>query len=211
MGTWDKDEQDKAEDLMLLQYALDKEKADEAFELKKKMQERDATKQYQEFPRVQMAKEAEDTAMVDELRKAAEDAIWEKKENEQRKQREAREFLMAEVDRGRQQQIKEKFQNSRLGLEDDVLVGAKFKEQQKELDRIELEKETARKQARIDNMLGVRGQAAMKEKLRAKEEQAKFLSSKLMAKMEEEHGKKLALQAGVARTFYPIKQTQWYT
>merc|ERR1711998_52310 len=110
MGTRDKDEQDKAEDLMLLQYALDKEKADEAFELKKKMQERDATKQYQEFLRVQMAKEAEDTAMVDELRKAAEEAIWEKKEAEQRKQREAREFLMGEVDRGRQQQIKEKFE-----------------------------------------------------------------------------------------------------
>ena len=115
-------------------------------------------------------------------------------------------------------------------------MGAKFKEQQKQLDQIELEKEAARKQARIDNMLGIRAQAAMKDKSRMKEEQTKFLSTKLMNKMEEEHGalgfwlfpirsyrnlnstaphhdsgKKLALQAGVARTFYPIKQTQWYT
>eukprot|EP00622_Pseudochattonella_farcimen_P006251 FR742031.1.p1 GENE.FR742031.1~~FR742031.1.p1 ORF type:complete len:216 (+),score=51.57 FR742031.1:38-649(+) len=202
---------EKAEDLMLLRYALDKEKADEEFELRKKLQERDATKQFQEFLRVQMAKEAEDTAQVDELTKAAEEAIWEKKEAEQRKQREAREYLMAEVDRGRQQQIKGKFQSGRLDLEDDVLVGAKFKEQQKQLDQIELEKEAARKQARIDNMLGIRAQAAMKDKSRMKEEQTKFLSTKLMNKMEEEHGKKLALQAGVARTFYPIKQTQWYT
>ena len=34
----DKDEQEKAEDLMLLRYALDKEKADEEFELRKKLQ-----------------------------------------------------------------------------------------------------------------------------------------------------------------------------
>ena len=33
-----KDEMEKAEDLMLLRYALDKEKADEEFELRKKLQ-----------------------------------------------------------------------------------------------------------------------------------------------------------------------------
>ena len=48
-------------------------------------------------------------------------------------------------------------------------------------------------------------------KARYGEEQEKFLSNKLMLKTEQAHMEKLATQAGKARTFYPIKQTQWYT
>mmetsp|Transcript_28934 Transcript_28934/g.67280 ORF Transcript_28934/g.67280 Transcript_28934/m.67280 type:complete len:484 (+) Transcript_28934:29-1480(+) len=209
--TKDREEKEKGEDLMLLQYALDKEKADEEFELRKKQEEKDATKQYQEYLRAQMVKEAEDTAFEDELRQKAEEEIWERLEEEQRKQRDARSYLQAEVDRGRQQQIKAKFQTSNLDLEEDLVVMSRFREQQKELDRIEAEKEEARRQARLDNVMGIRGQAALKEKARMREEQEKFLSNKLMLKTEQAHMEKLATQAGKARTFYPIKQTQWYT
>jgi hypothetical protein len=44
-----------------------------------------------------------------------------------------------------------------------------------------------------------------------REKQDEYLAYKHMLRMEEMHKKKLSEQGGVARTFRPLKQSQWYS
>lgn len=61
-------EKERQEDLVLLQYAMNKEKAVEQEEEEKRNKEKAETRRYQEYLRELMIHEAEDTRYVDEVR-----------------------------------------------------------------------------------------------------------------------------------------------
>lgn len=204
-------DRERQEDLVLLKYAMDKERAEIDAELRKKREEQETTKRYQEYLRAQMIKEAQDTALADSLRKADEDRNWAKREAEQKRRDDARANLMQVTNDGRQRQIRERLERETKELEEDRGDGQRFAADQAELDRIEAEKEAKRKQNVAENLSGIRSQIEIRRQQQMKEEQDKYLEAKIMQKVEAEHKKKLSEQAGTLRLHRPKKHTAWYT
>lgn len=199
----------RAEDLLLLNYALEKERAAEAAEQAKRDEEKATTKRYQDYLKAQMVKEAADLKEIDAMRKADEDKIWAKKEKEQQDRRDAREALWQATNSTRQEQMRLKA--DRLAAEEAERVSHADDPHLDEIDRLEAAKQAARKAATMGNQLGVRAQVSYKERVQRREEQEKFLESKLMEKVEKEHKERLGEMAGTVKVHFPNKHTQWYT
>mmetsp|Transcript_9596 Transcript_9596/g.14732 ORF Transcript_9596/g.14732 Transcript_9596/m.14732 type:complete len:267 (-) Transcript_9596:271-1071(-) len=201
----------KKQDLMLLQYALDKERADEANEKMKKAEERHVIAEYNDYRKEQMIHEAENNEMVDMIRKQEEDKIWEQREAELQRQEEARMYLMSQVDAGRQEQIaaRRQMEDSERRLNQEQAMREKLDYEL--MEEAERKRVMARKMANVENAQRLKSQMDSNQARLARVEQEKYLESKSMAMMEKRHQQRLNEQAGVVQTYRPLKHTQWYT
>ena len=75
-------------------------------------------------------------------------------------------------------------------------------------ERLEAE---ARRQVAVQNNHQLKDQINHRREKEEKEKQDEYLAYKHMLKEEERHKKKLSEQGGVARTYRPLKQSQWYS
>lgn len=201
----------RRQDRLLLQYALDKEEAEKAAEKAKADEEKATTKRYEEYLKLQMVKEAADESAADALRKADEDRVMERREKEQQDRRDARAYLWKITDEGRQEQIHQKYEAERKFLEDEAALDVLLGGGQDELDEIERQKQERHKKAVMINQLGVRQQAAYRQRMLRKEKQDAYLEGKIMRKVEKEHSHKLTTLSGTVKTRFPNKHTQWYS
>lgn len=201
----------RKQDLVLLQYAMEKERREIHGEWMKKQGEKEMAQKYRAFLEEQMVKEAEDTKDVDEYRRLESEKIWIKRDNDKKAQDDARSRLMHEVDIGRKEQMRLKREKD----EDD----RRYYEEQIALDKIEWDRQEQaerEKQAKVKagvdhNMTTLRNQIDFKNKQVIRDEQEKFLLNKQMAYMEKQHQLRLKDQAGIVRDYHPRKHTNWYT
>jgi len=202
---------ERTQDLELLRYALWQENKNNAADAEKKRYEKEMNSKYKAYLSDQMIKETADNSKVDALRKELENRIWKQRDDDQRKQTDAREYLMRQTDAGRQSQIADKAARDAQALEayhheNDFEVA-----RLDELDRLEAEKNGARKAAVMENVGSLRTQMDSNVVGRVKEEQEKFLLNKMMEMEEARHSEKLANQAGVVNMYRPLKHSTWYT
>jgi len=197
----------RAQDLTLLNYALEKERAAQAAEQAKRDDEKATTRRYQDYLKQQMVKEAQNFATVDALRQAEENKIWAKREQEQQDRHDARSALWKATDQSRQEQMRMKAEREVKELDD----GSEFRAHQEVLDRAAADKEAAHKIAVMENLRGINAQKAFKERLGRREVQEKYLETKMMLKVEQEHKARLSEMAGTVQVNFPNKHTQWYT
>jgi hypothetical protein len=207
----EQDAEIRAQDRLLLNYALDKEAAEKAAEKAKADAEKATTKRYQEYLRLQMVKEAADESAADALRRADEDRVMERREKQQQDRRDARAYLWKITDEGRQEQMRQKYEAELKFLEEEAALDAQLGGGQDELDEIERQKVERHRKAVMDNQVGVRQQAAYKQRVLRKEKQDAFLEGKIMRKVEKEHSHRLTTLAGTVKTHFPNKHTQWYS
>ena len=80
----------RQQDLLLLQYALEKETQEIAGEQAKKDNEKAQAQQFKKFLEAQMIREAEDTKDVDAYRETESNKIWLKRDAQQKAQDDAR-------------------------------------------------------------------------------------------------------------------------
>jgi hypothetical protein len=200
-------EEVKAQDMLLLNFALDKEHSELASESAKRNEEKETTKRYQEYLKVQMIKEAENFATVDAQRQAEEDKIWAKREKELQDRSDARALLWAQTDVSRQDQIRWKKEREVKERQDVFSPNGHMEE----LDRLEAAKQGARKSAIAMNHNGVLAQVDHKKRLAKREEQEKYLEVKIMDKVEKEHRQRLAEMSGEVKVNFPNRHTQWYS
>mmetsp|Transcript_20897 Transcript_20897/g.24684 ORF Transcript_20897/g.24684 Transcript_20897/m.24684 type:complete len:482 (+) Transcript_20897:54-1499(+) len=201
----------KSEDLLLLNYALNKEREAEASEQHKKDMEKETTKRYQAYLKAQMLKEQENQSSIDQLRKIEEDKIWSKREKEQQDRLDTRNKLWNETDKGRQEQIRMLKEREAKLLDDEKIEAHAHGGNQNELDKIEANKVAARKEAVMLNQMAVKAQGAYSQRLIRRETQEKFLDGKIMNKVEMEHKARLSEMAGQVKVNFPNKHTQWYS
>ena len=201
-------EAQRADDLQLLNYALAKEREARGAEQAKKNDEKTTTKRYQEYLRMQMIKNAQDMSEVDAVRQAAEDRIWKAREQEQQDRVDKRNALWQSVDKSRQAQMALKAERDAKELADYLAPPSDY---QAELDAVAAKKESDAMQARLDNQRALLAQKGYKKKAAAREEQEKYLESKVMQKVEAEHKFRLTQMSGTVKTHFPNKHTQWYT
>merc|ERR1712196_474034 len=95
-------------------------------------------------------------------------------------------------------------------LEDEAALDALLGGGQDKLDEMERLKQERHKKAIMDNQLGVRQQAAYRQRMLRKEKQDAYLEGKIMRKVEKEHSHKLTTLSGTVKTHFPNKHTQWY-
>ncbi|KAJ8607073.1 hypothetical protein CTAYLR_009898 [Chrysophaeum taylorii] len=204
-------EEEKRRDLLLLDYALKCEEEANRRDEAKAENEEEMARRYKSYLDGFAKKQEEDDAKITAERLEIENRIWKQKDDEQRKQAEARAYLMAQVNAGRQEQLA----RQRRALIDEKAerraeVEA-LRRQREDLDRQEDEKLARRQAVYKANMLEVRDQMATKANLRADERQAAYLEAKLQAKVDRDHAAAVANEGGVVRTHHPLKGTQWYT
>jgi len=201
----------KAQDLALLRFALAKEKEAQAAEEAKKNANRQAAREYKRYLEEQMVRDAEDTAHLDEMRRAEEEKVWKARDDALNARQAARDQLMKMVDEGRQQQIHQKYEAEERQRNEEKLWSEKFiKEAEEGIRQEQLEAE-ARRRVAINNNNLLKDQIKYRQEKEEKEKQEEYLAYKHMLRMEELHMKKLSEQGGVARTSRPLKQSQWYS
>ncbi|KAG5180764.1 hypothetical protein JKP88DRAFT_322921 [Tribonema minus] len=198
-------------DMALLKYAVDRERAGEAEEHRKRDAEREAMRQYTAYLKAQMEREAEDAGKLDTAQADAETKMWEAREAEQAKRADARRALMAQVHAARQEQIRAR----RLA---DAAERAALNEQAAfdreafaRAEAQEADKERERRAALLDQAAKLRGQVDERAAARARERQEEYLSMKRMEACEREHKARLEAQSGKVVLHHPLKHTQWYT
>eukprot|EP00903_Cladosiphon_okamuranus_P014745 g13663.t1 len=204
-------EQTKQQDLALLEYAIQKDKAGEAEEQAKREEEKRVLRQYNEYLKEQMVKEAQDEAQYDEIRQKAEARIWDQRDAQLKAQRDAREALMQQVHLGRQEQIRLKALREAEQLTADMEQARLDKESFLAEEEREREKEMRKRQELLDNTAKLREQMAGARAQAERDQQEEYLRVKQMEAYERRHRERLEKQAGVVITHHPLKHTQWYT
>lgn len=176
-------EEERQHDLTLLDYALKCEEAATQRDETKIADEQDMARRYKSYLDGFQKQQEEDDSRVNAQRLAVENRIWEKKDEDQRKQARARDYLMAKVHASRQEQLACRWR----ALEDDKRERQDetraVRELQDRLDREEADKVAQQSAAYRANMLGVRHQIAANSKNRAEERQANYLEARLQRKV----------------------------
>ena len=138
---------DREEDLMLLDYALQKEQRELAQEAAAKEENVGMSKEYMAFLEGQMKKVQTDTSRIDVIREAKAEQIWLQRDAVLAAQVEARRRMMAEVDDCRRIQIKQQI--------------LQIEQERKEVAKYVAEcVEAARKQNAIDKQKGMEATAS---------------------------------------------------
>lgn len=209
-----KDEETKrrlAQDVALLRYAQMKERQQIEAEERQLLANRQAAMGYKKYLEEQMKRDAEDNAHLDEMRKIEEEKVWKARDDALNARQQARDELMKVVDEGRQDQIRRKAEERVRQQLADREWADKFADDTKLGLLKEKEAAEKRKQIAMQNNIYLKQQIDTQEERIKKEKQDEYLDNKHMERMERLHRQKLAEQGGVARTFRPLKQSQWYS
>jgi len=199
------------QDAILLNYALQKEREKEAEEKAKREGAREAARTYKKYLGEQMVKEAEDNSWIDEVRKREEERVWKARDDALQAREDARAYLMKMVDEGRQEQIRAKREAMKVdGVEGKIFAEKFIREAREGIEKEHAEAEARRKIA-MDNNVKLMEQMALRKHKEDLERQEVFLADKHMQYIEKKHRQRLAEQGGAIRTFFPLKQSQWYS
>ncbi len=202
---------EKDHDAILLDYALRKEQEANAAEEAKRNANRQASMQYRKYLEEQMVKEAEDTAFVDEVRKREEEKVWKLRDDALQARQDARDYLMREVDAGRQVQISAKRELTERERLEGQRFAAKFIDEAH--DAVQREKLAAerRRQVAVDNNERLLHQIDYRRQKEELEKQEAYLADKQMKYIERQHQQRLAEQGGAIRSFRPLQKNSWYS
>mmetsp|Transcript_35100 Transcript_35100/g.35736 ORF Transcript_35100/g.35736 Transcript_35100/m.35736 type:complete len:470 (+) Transcript_35100:203-1612(+) len=176
-------EQEKAlrseQDRILLNYALYQEQEAAEMEENKKHQNKLAAEEYRNYLKEQMIHEAEDTALVDRMRKIEEDKVWKAREDELRAREEARQNLQTVVHQGRQDQIMRNERARMHELSEESEWADKFIDDARR--GLEMEKKAAyeRRMIAAQNQAKLADQIKMREDKQAMDRQDAYLADKI--------------------------------
>ena len=186
----------KKQDLILLEYALSKERLEIQNEENQKYQGKEASREYLQFLRDQMVKEKENTASVDKIRNEEMEKIWVKRENEEKCKHEMRRKFLAEVSVSRLQQIKDKEILKKQEMEELAKQVAADQIEWKRQDEVEREESLKKRNERIQNMLENKATVEENSKLRAREKQHQRMIQNELQISEKEHSDRIAKESG---------------
>ena len=196
-------------DKILLDYALSKERDADNADNYKKQAIRQSAIQYAEYLKEQSAREAEDSAFIDDVRRKEEEKVWKARDDALQVRQDARDYLMRMVDDGRQEQIRskqdqvmrEKMDNDRFSTE--FMANAREGVEKERADALR------RRHISMENNDKLQDQIAFRREKEEMEKQSAYLADKRMKYIERTHQQRLAEQGGALRTNFPLKSGNW--
>lgn len=204
-------EAERQQDLLLLKYAMAKDKAGEEQERQKREVEKTALRKYREYLDEQTKREAEDAGRLDAVQLEAQNRMWDARDAELRKRDDARRRLLNQVQVGRQEQIrlqKQREQENKAYFDEQVQFDRKAFEA---AEAAEAESERRQRQNLLNQAARLREQMEGRAAIREQEKQEEYLQVKRMEAYERDHKSRLGAQAGKVVLRHPLKHTQWYT
>eukprot|EP00906_Rhabdomonas_costata_P027814 RCo039509 len=193
--------QQKAEDMQVLNDLLQKIKQDEEKEQAQRIAERAEARRWMEAIREQMGQDAENQAELERLWQKETDKAWDKREAQWKAQQEARDRLMLQVfeERGLQLKLKRDILESRK--QDQALERQKLLADMETLTQIDRERAAQKRQSAEMIRLELETQLALKaqQKDEAKKEKAVERAATAMAEEQFRHKVQQQLDAVMAR------------
>lgn len=202
---------ERAEDLTLLKYQLELERAADGADADKAAHEKEMAARYKADLDGFEKRVQQESADVDAERLKLENRIWDKKNAEQQANDDARAFLMAQVDAGRQQQIADARALAVLDKSTWADEIQAIKDQQDEVNAEEDRKAEMHRQAALANQAGILAQIELNKQKRQAEDQAAFLEAKLQEKVSTDYSTMVAGQGGRVNFHHPLQSTNWYS
>jgi hypothetical protein len=207
----DEEAEERRQDAQLLRYALRKEREAIAEEDAKREANKVASQKYRKYLEEMMIKEAEDNSGLEEVRRQEEERIWKARDAVLQAREDARKHLMKLVDEGRQEQISTKLERMRREKEDEKIYTQKFLVDAAEGVALERAETLRRRDAAAANNQHLTDQINLRRQQQELERQEAYLADKHMQRIERLHRQRLAEQAGVLRTNFPVSSVKWYT
>lgn len=202
---------ERMQDNYLLDFAIAQEQRAEAEEEAKRRANKEAAQKFKKFLEMQMVKDAEDTAFVDEMRQREEAKLHKARDEALAERERARQQLMRQVDEGRQQQIANRSRELAVQKVEDDAWAKKFIEDSELGKQRERAAAEARRMIARDNNEKLLDQIQIRKELEDKERQEIYLGDKHMQHIERQHRAKLSEQGGTVRGFRPLQKSQWYS
>ena len=204
-------QEERRQDLLLLDYALHLEDQANKKDAARLQDEELMAQRYKSYLDGFARKQELDEANLNAERLRLENRIWEAKDQEQKNQTDARNYLRAQVHAGRQEQMA--LQQARLQKDrDDRLKEIQhIHDIQDSLDKEEALHIQKRQNANLHNKAYIRDQIHSKKNRNLLEQQAAYLEAKMQQKVEEAHALDVANQGGIANLHHHLKNTNWYT
>jgi len=207
----DEEAEERRQDSQLLNYALRKEREAIAEENRKREANKEASMKYRKYLEEMMIKEAEDNSGLEEVRRKEEEKIWKARDAVLQAREDARSHLMKLVDEGRQEQISAKLERMRREKDEEKVYSQKFLVDAADGVAREREDTQRRREAAAANNQHLMDQINLRRQQQELERQEAYLADKHMQRIERLHRQRLAEQAGVLRTNFPVSSVKWYT
>jgi len=202
-------EEERQQDLALLEHAMAQEAKAAAREQGKDAKAQAEARMYRKYLEELMQKDAEDERAVDAVRQEKEEEVWEQREAMLQARREKSERLWQQVDAGRREQLRCKA----LAGEKEAEEGAREVEEWKMKLAAGVEEERraqeARRAAVIENQEVLQQQVELRRRRGRWEKQQEYLRVKHMEREEAALVQRQKEQAGIARTHFPLCSGKW--
>ena len=202
---------EREHDVLLLQYAMDRERQEIETEKAKKEQGRGKAKEYIGFLAGNMIRDREESDYVNAIQCKEMEKIWVKRDGELQAQAEARKRLMREVNESRRLQMQEQLaeiEKEQAELAEHFMQNMEDWRSQEEAERKGADLSKSRT---VENMQGNRSMMECRAERSAMERQGKHLLNKQIQYAERLHQNKLCQQGGNVQTYHPLKHTKWYS
>lgn len=202
-------EEERQQDLALLEHAIALEAKEAAREQGKDARAQSEAKIYRQYLEELMKKEAEDEQAVDAVRQAKEEEVWEQREATFQARRKKGERLWQQVDAGRQEQVRCKALAGEREAEEGAREVEKWKLEQAAGIEEERRAQESRRAAVIENLEVLQQQVESRQRRERWEKQQEYLRAKHMQKEEAALVQRQKNQAGIARTYFPLCSGKW--
>jgi hypothetical protein len=202
-------EEERQQDMTLLNYALEEEAKSVAAEKDRGVKAREESRLYRKYLEELMQKEVEDEREIESIRLAKEEEVWEQREAVLQEREAKKKALWLEIDATRQQQLLYKALTAAEESEaESTLVGRWEAEQKAEEEECQRSKE-AHRLAILSNREVLEKQTKALRHRVALEEQQEYLRTKHVQKEEADQQRRRQEQAGVARIHFPLRSQKW--
>lgn len=202
---------EKEQNSILLNYALEQERARIQEEEDAKAAWTAAARQQRKYLEELMVREAQDTSFVDNINKREAEKVWKARDDALQAREDARNYLMKMVKEGRAEQIRYKVQGRIKEKEDDKIYASKFitdVQEGLELDRRAVER---RRDGAVANNVELTKQIELRRMQEELVKQDTYLEDKRMKYIERQHMQRLAQQGGAVRTTFPLMKNNYST
>ncbi|GAB5031287.1 Hypothetical protein NocV09_00501550 [Nannochloropsis oceanica] len=202
-------EEERQRDLALLEHAMALEAKEVAREKAKDTRAHLEARIYRQYLEEVMKKESEDERAVDAVRQAKEDEVWEQREAMFQARKKKHERLWQQVDAGRQEQLRYKALAGERVAEEAAREVEKWKLEQAAGMEEERRAQEAHRAAVKENQEMLQQQVESRQRRERWEQQQEYLRTKHMQKEEAALMQRQKSQAGIARTYFPLRLEKW--
>jgi len=202
---------ERQRDLILLEFALDRERQGEQGVIEKRLRERDVCRRYRSFVDGQANDDAAEEKGVERARLEAMERVWSRRDAEHRERENDRTRLMLNVCESRNEQLKESMKRREEEENELSRVAILNKIECERQGRAEKEKKDVSRSKALNHMEALKSQIDESERRSIQRKDHRYLEDLELKNKQEEYVTKMNNLDVVPKPSYARKHAKWYT